>query len=309
MHNFIKKLEKRWGGHKVFWGGVVIFLVLLGIMGVSFMNSDVYYREIMLGQMSPMMPSGVSRGMMRDVTFINRDFVDSTTVRNGSLNIITHTADEAIRSIADMAARYGGFVEKSYVYDVAPSVRAATIAIRVPNGYFDASIRDIHNLATKINYESINVQDGISGTGDIDMKLASFKATEKQYKDLLAKTTKVDDILKIRYALNLVQGNIATLQNESINLSHEGALARISVSLTSEKVLTTSLEWKPWLLIKNAFSNLCSDLLQFSQFLILFLLALPVFIFKLSIFALILIGIWKIILWVEKELKTNGHKR
>ncbi len=312
MHDFVKRLDKRWGGHKVFWGSVVLFIILLLILGFSLVRRSGEYKKITFSRAisGKMMPQGIPlpppiRPSDADYFAANvRLGGNENTVRSGSLSLLSRSAQEGTDSVSAVAGRYGGFVERLYVYDLSDDTRAAEITVRVPDGYFEQAFRDIKNTAVKVVLESISAENKGERLADLEAHLASLKSEEKQYKELLSKATKTDDILKIRSVLSQVEGTIAALKSDLSRISRESEMSWISVSLTSEKaVKVLDTAWKPGTTIDEGLKNLTTELLAFVRVIILFLLALPVFIFKLSIFALVLIGVWRVILWVEKEFK------
>ena len=300
MHNFIKKLDKRFGGHTVFWGGVIIFIILLLILGFSLVREvkNDHYAQVTFSRsgFSSMPMSMPMRGIKIES--------NTSVIRSGALSLLTRTAEEGVNSVSGIATRYGGFVESSQLYDISDDTRGGEVTVRVPNAYFEAAVRDIKGGAVRVISENIDSQDQTQSTVDLTARITNLKAEEKQYRDLIAKTTNVGDILQIRAALSNVQGKIELLQGELDYLSREAAMSSISVSITSQKaaaVVAPGL--KTGNVVKDGLQNFVDDLLSFTQSLILFVFALPVLIFKVAVFGLILIGIWKIILWVEREFQ------
>jgi hypothetical protein len=80
-------------------------------------------------------------------------------------------------------------------------------------------------------------------------------------------------------------------------------MSTISISLTSEpSVAVSGIVWRPWQVLKQAVKDLLVSLADFVNFLIRFVVYLPVLIVKIGFVFVILVLVWKIGKWVKGRI-------
>lgn len=297
MKILLKNLDKRWGPKRAFWILVVVFVVLFLLLGSTIVwrgvRYDTYWGRGMMYQTS------TAPSQMMNVRTTDREIV-----RSASLSLLVETVEQAINSISSSALNSGGFVEYATAYDVSDGVRGGRISIRVPKDSFNQTLQAIKAMAVKVETQTVNSEDETQLLLDYGSRISSLKDEQKQFKAILSKATKVDDILKIQEALRNVETNLSILESERDYIVREAAMGRITVSLVSEKnVKVLDHEWSISTTIDEGLKSLNDDLLDFSRIALLVLLALPVLIFKLAILALVLYVLWKVLERLKKELK------
>ena len=319
--NIIEKFKSQYGT-KGFFGGLVVLALILAAAfsyfgGPTYMprQSGISEGGGALGVM-PSYPGTYDKGMAtRESMFPplppepgappstpQVPTVDRKVIQNGSLDLLVRKAEEAISAIGGIADKHKGFVEGSNVYEVSEGVKSGTVTIRVPSTDFSAAMSEIKQLAVKVQSENTNSQDVTAQFVDLEAQLKNYKAEEEQYRQIMARAVKIEDVLNVASRLAEVRGRIEQTQGQLNYLSRQIDMSTISVSLTSEaEVQVFGIIWRPLTVVKQAFKALLTDLTRFADSAIFFAFGLPILAIKVLIFVLVLWILWKIFVWSKKK--------
>lgn len=233
--------------------------------------------------------------------------VDRKIVKNGSIDMLVKKVEETAVSIHSIVAKYDGQVDSSNLSNSGVDVKYGTMTIRVPNDKFDLAVGEIEKLAVKVNSLRVSSDDVTSQYVDLESRLKSKKAVEQQYVALLQRANKVEEIVTVHSYLDKVREEIEILQGQINYLANQVSMSSITISMTSEaEVQILGITWHPITVIKQSFRNLLEDLTGIADWLVVFVFALPGFLIKLAIFALIVWVIVKVGKKVYRKMKGGG---
>ena len=177
---------------------------------------------------APMSPSISEGGTFS--TIVTPATQDRMIVRTGDMALVVEDVIKARDDIAQLAARFDGYVVSSSIWGEEAEMRGQ-ISIRVPDEKFDQALTELSNLAIRVNSESTNSQDVTEEYIDLQSRLKNAEATEKQYLVLLEKATDVEDILKIYESLSQIRQQIEQIKGQMQYLERTSSMSIISVSL------------------------------------------------------------------------------
>ena len=232
---------------------------------------------------------------------------DRKIIYNASIFLIVKDTEQTAQDIETMANSMDGYVasmngyrqDDRMIYD---------ITIRIPAGKFDNSLTALRNLAVRVENENINTNDVTDQYYDIDARLDTLKATEKELTQLLKETRerggKVEDIMKIYDRLIQIRSEIESLQGQLNRLDKLTAFSTIDIHL-EPSVLNQPIGtkgWNPAETVKKSLQALISILTGLVNFLIaLVIVVVPVAIIILLPLALV---IWLIRRWQKRRKKA-----
>jgi len=227
---------------------------------------------------------------------------DRKVTKNGSLDLLVKSADDAVKGIGAVALSHKGFVDNSNIYEIAEGVKQGSVTIRVPGDSFAQAMEDLKRLAVKVKNENSNSQDVTAQYVDLEARLKNMKAEEIQYQEIMKKAVKIEDILNVSQRLYTVRGQIEQAQGEMNYLSRQVEMSTITVSLTSEaEVEVFGIVWRPLTVLKQSIRSALNDLTSYANWLIEALFRLPVLILKLVVFVAVLTLVWKVVLRLKKK--------
>ena len=154
-------------------------------------------------------------------------------VRNGEMSLVVEDVVDARDEIAELAARFDGYVVSSRVSGEEQDMRGY-ISIRVPDGKFDQALAELRELAVRVESESTDSQDVTEEYVDLNSRLKNAEATENQYLTLLERATDVKDILSIYESLSRVRSEIEQIKGRMQYLERISAMSLITVRLEPE---------------------------------------------------------------------------
>ena len=154
-------------------------------------------------------------------------------VRTGEMSLVVEDVVGAKDEIAQLAARYEGYVVSSQISGEEQDMRGY-ISIRVPDDKFESALAELRDLAVRVTSESTASRDITEEYVDLQSRLKNAEATESQYLALLAKATDVEDILRIYERLSQVRREIEQIKGRMQYLERTSSMSLIEVRLKPE---------------------------------------------------------------------------
>jgi hypothetical protein len=170
--------------------------------------------------------------------------VERAIIKTGEMTIEVAAVPAALGRVRAIALAVGGYVGGS---QAGSSDASATLTLRIPAAQFEDTLAALHELDGKVLAESTREQDVTAAIVDLKARITNLQASEVQYRDLLARAEKIQDILDVQSRLDQVRGEIEQLSGQLKNVSGQADLATLSVTLTprATPVQTASSAWDP----------------------------------------------------------------
>lgn len=165
-------------------------------------------------------------------------------VKTGEITLQVTSVANASGRIRAMALELGGYVGGSQAGTLDQS---ATLTLRIPAARFDDALSRLHEIGDKVLVEATREEDVTSAVVDLEARLKNLETSEVQYRALMAKATKIEDILSVQSRLDDVQGQIEELSAQLKQLSNQADLATLTVTLQPqpEPIKEASATWDP----------------------------------------------------------------
>jgi hypothetical protein len=213
-------------------------------------------------------------------------------IRNANLTIVVDDPASAMTTVNQMAEKMGGYVVASNLFKTSGGqgreYPEASITVRVPAEKLNEALAQIKALVkdpTKdIQAETISGQDVTKEYTDLQSRLTNLQDTEAQLREIMASTTKTEDVLAVYNQLTQVREQIEVLKGQIQYYKESAALSAIAVQIKAQASVQP-LEiggWQPVGVARNALQALI-DTLKFlasaAIWIILFLLPVALVIF------------------------------
>ena len=95
-----------------------------------------------------------------------------------------------------------------------------------------------------------------SAVVDLEARITNLQASEVQYRALIAKAVKIEDILAVQTRLDDVRGQIEQLQAQHKELTGLADLSTLTVTLVPTALQQTAGSWDPGKTVADAFAAL-----------------------------------------------------
>ena len=178
---------------------------------------------------------------------------DRKIIKTGEFSIEVPNVASALAKVRAMAVELGGYVGGS---QSGTADESATLTLRIPADRFDDALARLHSLDGDILGEATHEEDVTTSVVDLEARIRNLQASETQYRALLAKAEKIEDILAVQSRLDEVRGQIEQLQAQLKELSGLADLATLSVTLVPGAVQQAAGNWDPGKTVTEAFAAL-----------------------------------------------------
>jgi hypothetical protein len=139
------------------------------------------------------------------------------------------SAKRAVKQLHQLAARIGGVATAERV-DTSSQYGSAELTLRVPSRSTQAVFEELEKLGSVL-HQTVTARDIGKEFFDANLRLSSLSATLRRYEEVLAKASKVEEILRIEQELARLRAEIEQVKGDLRWLSDRAARATLHVSL------------------------------------------------------------------------------
>jgi len=169
---------------------------------------------------------------------------DQKIVKTGEVTLQVSDVTLATSKVRALVLQLGGYVGGA---QAGTRDEAATLTLRIPASRFDDALSGLHDIGDKVLVEATREEDVTAAVVDLEARLKNLQTSEAQYRTLMAKATKIEDILSVQSRLDDVQGQIEQLSAQLKQLSNQADLSTLTVTLQPqpEPIQVASSGWDP----------------------------------------------------------------
>jgi len=178
---------------------------------------------------------------------------DRKIIRTGEIGIEVSNVAAAAARVRALALEMGGYIGDSQSGSGSDS---ATLTMRIPADRFEDTLARLHAMDGDVLSEATSEKDVTTAVVDLDARLKNLQASEVQYRALLLKAAKIEDILAVQARLDDVRGQIEQLQAQDKELTGLASLATLTVSLVPGSVQQATGNWDPGKTVTDAYASL-----------------------------------------------------
>lgn len=186
--------------------------------------------------------------------------VDPNTyiVRTGSISIEVPKIDPAILQVRTAITGMGGYVSDSDQANQGDQ-QSASVTYRIPVARWQDALDAIQGIATKVDSAKSNAVEVTGQVLDLGARIDNLRTTETALQAIMARATKISDVLSVESQLSDVQGQIEQLTTQQAHLKDQASLATLSVLFAlppTPATVETSRGWDPGAQLDQASSAL-----------------------------------------------------
>ena len=171
--------------------------------------------------------------------------VERKIIRNAELSLETDEPPKAMQRVASIAESHGGFVVTSESRqqagtDGGKAYEIITMEARVPAAQFDAAMRDIRAVGSRVTAEKITGQDVTEEYIDLEARLRTQRALEAQLLDIMKQARQVSEAITVQRELANVRTEIERVEGRRRFLENQSSLSTIKVTLQPPSPLVST---------------------------------------------------------------------
>jgi hypothetical protein len=166
-------------------------------------------------------------------------------VKTGSLNLETSDLASALVKGRNAIAAMGGYVSASDQANKGDAT-VASITYRIPAARWDDALDALQKIATKVLAEQTSAVEVTGQVLDLGARITNLQATEQALQAIMAKATRISDVLEVQQQLTDVRGQIEQLSTEKAHLEQQAAYGNLTVLWTVPVVPAVTVAAKGW---------------------------------------------------------------
>jgi hypothetical protein len=152
-------------------------------------------------------------------------------IRTGSLEMEVADLDAAVAAAQARVIAVGGYVSASdESASGEPAAATASAVYRIPADRWDEALEGIRDLASVIRHVEVGTEAVTSQVVDLGARIANLRASEAALQAIMAKATRIADVLAVQGELSTVRGEIEQLVAEKAMLEERAAFGTLTVA-------------------------------------------------------------------------------
>ena len=218
-------------------------------------------------------------------------------VRKAELDLRVSDTTAAAESINKLVAQFEGHIGSSSANRIDGNLHYS-MTVRVPESRLDEAITSLKKLADEVEREQSSAEDVTEQYVDLNARLLTLEATEKELRALLAESRqrqqKAEEIMAIYRELTTIRTNIEQIRGQLNVLQNLTSLATINVSLSpSESPTTVVTSWRPTETISASFQSLATTLTVLADFAIVLVIVVLPTLLIMALTVWVLLRLWQ----------------
>lgn len=170
---------------------------------------------------------------------------DPLIVRSGQMNLEVKVLDDAVVAAERAVTAAGGYVAASQRQGDDESA-GAMVTFRIPVERWESTLAALRKVGAKVLLEQTGSEEVTSQVVDLGARLVNLRATESALQAIMAKATKIPDILEVQAQLTGVRGEIEQLTAQKQSLEEQAALATLTVGFSLPPVVAVTQVQEGW---------------------------------------------------------------
>ena len=149
-------------------------------------------------------------------------------VRKGSLTLETAAIAQTVSNAAGLVSRAGGFVAGSKE-NGADAAASAVVDYRIPAEAWEPTLAGLRALGS-VRGQEITSEEVTGQVVDLGARIANLRATEAALQAIMARATRIQDVLDVQGQLTDTRGQIEELTAQKSGLEDRAAFGSLSVT-------------------------------------------------------------------------------
>ena len=166
-------------------------------------------------------------------------------VRTGQLNLEVAVLDDALAAAERAVTAAGGYVAASQRQGDDENA-GAMVTFRIPVERWEATLAALRKVGAKVLLEQTGSEEVTSQVVDLGARLVNLRATESALQAIMAKATKIPDILEVQAQLTGVREEIEQLTAQKQSLEERAALATLTVGFSLPPAVAVTQVQEGW---------------------------------------------------------------
>jgi len=165
-------------------------------------------------------------------------------VRTGELTLQVPDLDTALRDGGAAVIRAGGYISgSSRTSDDGHA--SAQVTYRIPSAAWEATLSLLHGMGSATISEQIKTEEVTGQVVDLTAHIANLRTTEAALQAIMARATKISDVLDVQEQLTTTRGEIEKLVADKTHLEERASYGSLAVTYRLPVAPTPTMTPRP----------------------------------------------------------------
>jgi hypothetical protein len=169
-------------------------------------------------------------------------------VRTGELTLQVPDLGVALRDGGAAVIRAGGYISGSS-RTTDDGRESAQVTYRIPSAAWDATLGVLHGIGSTTVSEQVKTEEVTGQVVDLTAHIANLRTTEAALQAIMARATKISDVLDVQEQLTTTRGEIEKLVADKAHLVDQASYGSLAVTyrlpITPTPTATPAKGWDP----------------------------------------------------------------
>jgi hypothetical protein len=168
-------------------------------------------------------------------------------VRTGTLELEVASLAASISAAANLVTDAGGYISGSDE-NASGDKANASVSYRIPAAVWDTTLGGIRKVASVVRHQQVTSEEVSGQVVDLGARISNLRATEAALQAIMARATKISDVLDVQKQLTDTRGEIERLVADKTQLEGRAAYGSLKVTFnlpTPAAVTTAAKGWDP----------------------------------------------------------------
>jgi hypothetical protein len=168
-------------------------------------------------------------------------------VRTGTLELEVASLAASISAAANLVTDAGGYISGSDE-NASGGKANASVSYRIPAAVWDTTLEGIRKVASVVRHQQVTSEEVSGQVVDLGARISNLRATEAAFQAIMARATKISDVLDVQKQLTDTRGEIERLVADKTQLEGRAAYGSLKVTYnlpTPAAVTTAAKGWDP----------------------------------------------------------------
>jgi hypothetical protein len=168
-------------------------------------------------------------------------------VRTGTLELEVGSIAPSVAAAGAVVSAAGGYISGSDEAAAADKV-TASISYRIPAAAWDATLDGIRRVASTVRHQQVTSEEVSGQVVDLGARISNLRATEGALQAIMARATKIGDVLDVQKQLTDTRGEIERLVADKTQLEGRAAYGSLKVTFSlpvPPAAVTAQKGWDP----------------------------------------------------------------
>ena len=166
--------------------------------------------------------------------------------KDATLSVRVPKVEKAEKEVNQYVKNHGGFISGSSSSNLSENAPSIQMTVRIPVDQFDSTMNLFESMGTRLQ-KAVRGEDVTAQLIDLESRIKSMQAEEQAYRNILANTKKVADVLDVQSRIMKIRQEIEAISAQRKGLAELAALSTIELTLVQETSGIAQTQDKNWL--------------------------------------------------------------